>query len=62
MNIILPRRLDSRRNAVHRVSLERELQLQRELNAQLLNKCKIQSQLLEEQSVMISEILDTMGR
>ncbi len=62
MNIILPKKLDNRRGASYRVSLERELQLQRQLNAELLDKCKIQSQLIDEQSVMISEILTVMGR
>lgn len=62
MNIILPKKLDNRRSASHRVSVERELQLQRQLNAELLDKCKIQSQLIDEQSVMISEILTVMGR
>ena len=62
MNIILPKKLDNRRGASYRVSLERELQFQRQLNAELLDKCKIQSQLIDEQSVMISEILTVMGR
>lgn len=62
MNIILPKKLDNRRGSSYRVLLERELQLQRQLNAELLDKCKIQSQLIDEQSVMISEILTVMGR
>lgn len=62
MNVMLLRKLENKNRVSRRENLERQLQVQRELNAELLRTCKQQAQLIDEQSMMISEILEGMGR
>ncbi len=62
MNVMLLRKLENRNSTSRRENLERQLQVQRELNAELLRTCKQQTRLIDEQSLMISEILESVGR
>lgn len=62
MNIMLLRKLENRNSRSHRENLERQLQVQRALNAELLRTCRQQTRLIDEQSLMITEILEEVGR
>lgn len=61
MKLILSKRLADMQRSSRNQILERELDRQKILNAELLAKCKIQRELIDEQSIMITEILEGIG-
>lgn len=57
-----PEKLLKQSTATRPSQANKELQVQMHINAELLKICQRQQHLLDEQSSMITEILESMGR